>query len=215
MTTDFHTKTDENTDEQQSLKQAGPRAELPPTPPPAPPADMRTAKEAKEARGEDPPPGYPDDAHETFPQGRRAQRSNARAITRWLGALLAVLGGVAIVPFGDWASQSLAPTLPYFVYVAVLLVPVVLVVAISAWLLRTWWSLLIVPAACLLGYEVGGVVEAAVRGSLYSPAYTLQYLLLALSIFAVLYLLPLEVGVAIGTAVATRTAARDRDTGEI
>ena len=208
MTTDFYTNTDENTDERQSLKQAGPRAEPPPTPPPAPPADMRTAREAREARGEDPPPGYPDDAHETFPQGRRAQRSNARAITRWLGALLAVLGGVAIAPFGDWASQSLGPTLPDYGYLVVSLAPVVLVAAISAWLLRTWWSLLIVPAAYLLGYEVGAVAEAAARGSLYTPEYTLQYLLLGLSIFAVLYLPLLEVGVAIGTAVATRTAAR-------
>lgn len=207
MTTDFST----NTDERQSLEQAGPRAEPPPATPPTPPAGMREAREAREARaarGEDPPPGYPDDAHETFPQGRRAQRSNARALTRWLGALMAVLGGVAIAPFGDWASQSLGPTLPYFGYLAVLLVPVVLVAAISAWLLRTWWSLLIVPAACLLGYEVGAVAEAAARGSLYTPEYTLQYLLLGLSVFAVVYLLPLEVGVAIGTAVATRTAAR-------
>ncbi len=130
-------------------------------------------------------------------------KPNSRANTRWLGALVAVIGGVAIVPLGDWTSQTLAPTMPYLVYLTPVLV--VLIAAFSAWLLRTWWSLLIVPGSILIGYVIGAIAEAAVRGSLYSLDYTLQYVMLGLNVFALFYLLPAAIGAAIGTIGATRT----------
>lgn len=132
-------------------------------------------------------------------------KSNSRANTRWLGALVAVIGGAAIVPFSDWASQALAPTIPHFVYLALTPVLAVLIAAISAWLLRTWWSAFIVPGSILVGYAIGAIVQAAVRGSLYTLDYALQYLALGLSIFALVYLLPTVLGAALGTVFATRS----------
>ncbi len=131
-------------------------------------------------------------------------KSKFWSTTRLLAALLALIAGAAKVPFGNWASLTFGQTLPSPVYEALFIVPALLVAVVSAWLLKTWWAMLIVPAAYLVGYLVGGVVDAWVRGSMYSFGYMLQYLALALVVFGMFDLAPLLIGGAIGTALARR-----------
>ncbi|HEX8983578.1 MAG TPA: hypothetical protein VF792_12450 [Ktedonobacterales bacterium] len=130
-------------------------------------------------------------------------KSNIWSTTRLLGALLALVAGVATASYGNWASSTFAQT-PFPLYEVVLMVPALLIAVVSAWLLKTWWAMLIVPAAYFVGCLVGTVVDVWVRGSMYSFGYMLQYLPLFLVIFGFVYLAPLLIGSAIGTALTRR-----------
>ncbi len=142
-------------------------------------------------------------------------KSNFWSTTRLLGALLALVAGVANAPFGNWASRTLGHILPSLAYEAVLISLPLLFAVVSAWLLKTWWAMLVVPVAYLVGYLVGGIVDAWVQGSMYSFEYMLQYLPLYLVIFGVLYLAPLLIGSAIGTALTRRKTRHDRSAAPV
>src|SRR5262249_2666489 len=112
-----------------------------------------------------------------------------------LGLAVAAIGGVAAVLLSDVLSIGVV------VYAA-------LVAGVSAWLLRTWWTLLTVPLVYFVGYLVGAVIDAWGRGSLYSVDCTLQYRGRAVIVFALIHLLPLLIGDAIVTAVGKRMARK-------
>ncbi len=129
--------------------------------------------------------------------------ARSRDTFRALGVIVAASAGLLGVPLADWFVHSLAAQ-------AGLVLLLALFAAASAWLLRTWWAMLAVPATVFVGYLVGGIVQAAVRGSLYSVSYSLEYLLLVAQVFAIFYLVPLLVAAAIGTVVALRTTRRPK-----
>lgn len=132
-------------------------------------------------------------------------KSGRYGTRRWIGVLVAAVGGIAIVPLLDWLARMRGPT-----GVTLSLVLAAVVAGVSAWLLRTWWALLIVPAVYFVGFEVGAAIEAWVRGSLYSPDYALQYLLLGAAVFVYTFLAPLLLGAASGTSIAWWLAQRRR-----
>jgi hypothetical protein len=128
----------------------------------------------------------------------------SRGTLRALGVLVAAGAGLVGVPLADWFVHSLGAQ-------AVLVFLLALLAAVSAWLLRTWWAVLAVPAICFVGYLVGGVAQAGVRGTLYNSHYSLiQHLLLVAQVFAIFYLVPLMVAAAAGTVVALWMARRQK-----
>lgn len=141
-------------------------------------------------------------------------KSNFWSTTRVLGALLALVAGVATASYGNWASSTFEQT-PFPPYEMLLMVPALLIAVVSAWLLKTWWAMLTVPAAYFVGCLVGTVVDVWVRGSMYSFGYMLQYLPLFLVIFGFVYLAPLLIGSAIGTALTRRKTRHDRSAASV
>jgi hypothetical protein len=125
-------------------------------------------------------------------------------ISRALGAIVAASGGLVGVPLADCAVHSLVEQ-------ALLVLLLALVAVVSAWLLRTWWAVLAVPAIVFVGYVVGGVAQAGVRGTLYSSSFSLlPHLLVIAQVFAIFYLVPLLVAAALGTVVALETIRRQK-----
>lgn len=130
--------------------------------------------------------------------------SRPRGRSPILGVVVAALGGLVAVPLGDWVAQSFAH--------AGLVGPVVLallVASVSAWILRTWWAMLLVPAVYFVGYLGGAMLDAAIRSPYYlSDA---SYLVLAEAVFTVVNLLPLVAGALFGTIVAKRIPQRQNE----
>jgi hypothetical protein len=132
----------------------------------------------------------------------QAVSTNTSNMNRLIGLGIALLGGLAAVPAislaGAAAGNSGAAGF------AVALVEALLVAGVSAWFLRTWWALLVIPAVYFVGSLVGGVVDAGVQGSLHSVGDALGYLALGAIAFLFTFLLPLLVGTAIGTPIGKR-----------
>lgn len=78
-----------------------------------------------------------------------------------------------------------------------------LVGAVGAYLLRSWWAVLVVPACFLVFWYLGGVIDASLPGRLYRP-WELSGLGGMLGIFALFILPPLLVGAAVGVAISQR-----------
>jgi hypothetical protein len=128
----------------------------------------------------------------------------SRSMSRALGVIVAASGGLIGVPLADWAVHSLIDQ-------ALLVLLLALLAAVSAWLLRTWWAVLAVPAIVFAGYMAGGVVQAGVRGTLYSSNFSLlSHLFVVTQVFAIFYLVPLVVAAALGTVVALRTTSTQK-----
>ncbi len=129
-------------------------------------------------------------------------KSNSRTFMYWLGALVAVIGAAASVAVGYVAPQSSGQMVTYVVSVALGVIGLVLVAVLSAWLLGTWRSLWIVPAAYFLGWLAANMIGNAIRTpqALSDPLYYI----VAVGAFATFDLVPLLIGVAIGTALAKR-----------
>lgn len=76
-----------------------------------------------------------------------------------------------------------------------------LVGVVSAYLLRSWWAVLVVPACFLVFWYLGGVIDALLPGRLYRP-WELSGLAEMLGLFALYILPPVLVGAAIGAAAS-------------
>ncbi len=135
----------------------------------------------------------------------QSRRTNSHAITRWAGVLVAAIGGAVWSPLVGGIGMT--PAQRTAVYYVAILALAILIAAISAWLLRTWWSLLIVPALFLLGYLIVGGVDEVV----HSPQEYMFSNLLMLAIGGWMFLPPVLVGAAIGTAIANWMAARHHE----
>jgi hypothetical protein len=127
--------------------------------------------------------------------------STPRASAR-IAVAVAFVVGLIIVPLGDWTGGLGTAGV-------VLTIGLVAVVAgVSAWLLRTWGAVLAVPLLVFLGYLIGAIVEAGVRGSLYTVPYAIQYVALGAGAFVLTYLLPIVLAAAVGILLAFRSATR-------
>ncbi|HEX9036435.1 MAG TPA: hypothetical protein VF808_05540 [Ktedonobacterales bacterium] len=130
---------------------------------------------------------------------------SARQQARIIGPLLAFLAGVAISVLPDWLTQALGLTnspQPYVILGVFILAA--LIVGAGAWLLRSWWSALVVPALFFAGYILGALLDLRIMGSLSEPGY----LMLAVYAFAFLYLIPLILIALLATAIAKFLARR-------
>lgn len=129
-------------------------------------------------------------------------KSNAHAASRWLGVLVAFVGGAANGAVAYVASAAVTPTVDV-TSVVVSIIVLVLLAAVSAWLLQTWWSLLVVPVACFIGWLGVTMVSNAIRISPSVLADVLFYMS-AVGVFLMAQLMPLLAGAAIGTALGMR-----------
>ncbi|HEX9036436.1 MAG TPA: hypothetical protein VF808_05545 [Ktedonobacterales bacterium] len=129
-------------------------------------------------------------------------------IRAFVGAILAFLAGGAAPLAPDMISQALRLTnSPGSSYISMgVLALVTLVTGVSAWLLRSWWSALVVPALFFAGYMLGALLGLRVMGSPYDA----NYLALAADVFAVIFFTPLLVIALIVTAVSKRASRPGR-----
>ncbi|HEX8996629.1 MAG TPA: hypothetical protein VF812_11405 [Ktedonobacterales bacterium] len=121
-----------------------------------------------------------------------------------------ILGGVIVAVCGlvlYWLlaalQEAIHPTLGDVGTTITALGLLALVGAVGAYLLRSWWAILIVPACFLVFWYLGGVIDALLPGRLYRP-WELSGLAGMLGIFALVILPPLLVGAVIGVAVSQR-----------
>jgi len=129
---------------------------------------------------------------------------------RSLGALVAVVGGLltipVLAPLGDlWRSlgQAVGTGVAVPVSLGVDIALLIVLGGLCALLVRSWWSLLVVPVGYFVGWLAGGVLDALLPGHAFEGG-PLGTLLLAAGIFLVGMLVPLLGGAAIGTALSRR-----------
>jgi hypothetical protein len=134
--------------------------------------------------------------------------TNWRKARLILGPLLALLGGGAVSALPDWLTRTLgllnSPGQPYIPMATIALA--LLVAGVGAWLLRSWWSALLVPALFFAGYMLGALLDLNLVGS----AYDTGYFTLALVVFAVIFLTPLALITLLATAMSKRFAQSAR-----
>ncbi len=115
----------------------------------------------------------------------------------WLGVIGVIVPLVGGLTFGmlDWA-QVFNP-MPAMAFYAILAVLGLAVAGVGGYLLRTWWSLAIMPVAFLVGVLITDVLMIA-SGASFSETFDYEVALLGW------YLTPTLVGAAFGTALALR-----------
>lgn len=133
----------------------------------------------------------------------RIQGAGARFIN---GALLAFIAGVVISVIPDMLTRALGlehgPGTPYIPMGSLALS--LLLAGWGAWVARSWWTALLVPASYFVGYLLGGLLDISLMGSPFDPGY----FALGIEVFAFLYLVPLVLIALLATAISKRLARR-------
>jgi hypothetical protein len=129
-----------------------------------------------------------------------------------------VLSGVVTAAFGlalYWLlaqlQETLGPTLGDVGTTIVAMGLLALTGAVGAFLLRSWWAILAVPACFLVFWYLGGVIDALLPGRLYRP-WELSGLTEMVGLFALYILPPVLVGAFMGAA-ASQWTQRQRLSG--
>lgn len=130
-------------------------------------------------------------------------RSNWRGARLVIGTLLALLAGAVVSLLPDWLTQTLGlmnSPQPYVAMGSFTLAG--LMAGAGAWLLRSWWSALVVPALFFASYALGALLDLRIMGSPYDPGY----MLLGAEVFAVIFFIPLLLVTLLATAISKRLA---------
>lgn len=118
----------------------------------------------------------------------RARYVAAMAVAIVAGALLPAVGNGSSWLFGDW---------PVFVPTSI----------VGGFLMRTWWSLLVLPVAYTVGFGLGGVL---VEGIVEMVALFIGGAVFVFVFFFIPHLftmlLPISTGVIVGKVLETRLA---------
>lgn len=129
-----------------------------------------------------------------------------------LGGAVAAVCGFALYWLLATVQEAIHPTLGDVGTTIAAVALLAFVGAVSAFLLRSWWAILIVPACFLVFWYLGGIIDALLPGRLYQP-WELSGLAGMLGLFALYILPPLLAGAAIGAA-ASQWASRSRPSSE-
>ena len=130
--------------------------------------------------------------------------SGAFSANRILGILLAAICGALIIPGWDWLVIALGAQNQNTAGLSLAFAGVWIILAgVGAWLMRTWWAVLVVPVAFYLGFLVGSVLDTLMLGS----ALAGDYFLLG-AIIGIFYTLPFVLVSLIATALSKRAAQR-------
>lgn len=121
-----------------------------------------------------------------------------------LGGVVVAVCGLALYWLLATVQEAVQPALGGVGTTIVGMGLLVLVGAVGAYLLRSWWAMLVVPVCFLVFWYLGGVIDALLPGRLYRP-WELSGLAEMLGLFALYILPPLLVGAAIGIALSQRT----------
>ena len=122
---------------------------------------------------------------------------------QFLGGAVAAVCGLALYWLLGPLQEAIGPTLGAVGTTIVAVGLLAMIGAVGAYLVRSWWAILVVPACFLVFWYLGGVIDALLPGRLYRP-WELSGLSEMLGLFALYILPPLLVGAAIGAAVSQR-----------
>ena len=133
-------------------------------------------------------------------------RTKGRGVRLVFGPLLALIAGLGVSLGPDWLARTfdlLHSPYPYIGYIPALIIGVsLLLAAAGAWLMRSWWSALMVPVIYFAGYMLGALLDLRLNGSAYDPSY----FTLAAEVFAAIFLTPLLLVTLLATAISRRLA---------
>lgn len=133
--------------------------------------------------------------------------SNRMRAIQILGVAVAAVCGLALYWLVSALQEALTPVVGETASSFASLGAVALIGAVSAYLMRSWWAVLIVPASFLVGWYLGGVIDALLPGRLYKP-WELSGLGGMLGIFAIYLAPPLLAGATVGVTIYQWLRAR-------
>ncbi len=130
------------------------------------------------------------------------QSGSAWTAALWvLGGVVSAVCGFALYTLLSSLQEALQPVVGSTGATLGAIGVLLLVGAAGAFLIRSWWALLIVPACFLVGWYVGAVVDALQPGRAYRP-WEPSGVGGMLGIFALYLLPPVLVGVAVATGIS-------------
>ena len=130
--------------------------------------------------------------------------SGAFSANRILGILLAAICGALIIPGWDWLVITFGAQNQNTGGYSLAFAGVWIVLAgVGAWLMRTWWAVLVVPVAFYLGFLVGSVLDTLMLGSALAGDYFLLD-----AVIGVFYTIPVVLVSLIATSLSKRAAPR-------
>jgi hypothetical protein len=130
--------------------------------------------------------------------------SGAFKSNRILGILVAAICGALIIPGWDWLVIAFGAQNQNTGGLSLAFAGVWIILAgVGAWLMRTWWAVLVVPVVFYLGFLVGSVLDTLLLGSVLAG----DYFLLG-AIVGIFYTIPVALVSLIATALSKRAAPR-------